>query len=161
MSNPLTITAPEGQPIIETSREFDAPVEAVFAAHRDPDLYVQWVGPYGYEMVIERHDFVSQGGYRFCHRNEAGEEFWFNGVFHTVRENDFAIQTFEWEGAPDQVSLESLRFVDLGDGRTRLEGRAVYLSQEARDAMVASGMEKGVAEGYERLDSLLASTAAR
>ena len=151
MSNPVTITAPEGQPIIETSREFDAPVSAVFAAHRDPDLYSQWVGPYGYEMTIERHDFVSQ----------AGDEFWFNGVFHTVRENDFAIQTFEWEGAPDQVALETMTFVDLGDGRCRLDGRSVYLTQEARDAMVASGMEKGVTEGYERLDGLLAASAAR
>ena len=156
MSNPVTITAPEGQPVIEITREFDAPVSAVFAAHRDPELYAQWVGPHGYEMEIERHDFTTGGGYRFVHRSADGGEYWFHGTFHTVREDDVAIQTFEFEGAPDQVSLESMTFVDLGDGRTRLEGRSVYLHQEARDAMVASGMEKGVVEGYERLDDLLA-----
>lgn len=160
MSNAVTITAPEGLPYIEIAREFDAPVAAVFRAHRDPELYAQWVGPHGYEMTVERHDFVSQGGYRFAHRNPDGEEFWFNGVFHTVRDDELAIQTFEWEGAPDQVSLEFLTFTDLGDGRTRLSGKSVYPSLETRDAMVASGMERGVREGYDRLDSLLSSAPA-
>ena len=67
-----------------------------------------------------------------------------------MRDNDLAVQTFEFEGAPDQVSIEFLRFVDLGDGRTRLSAHAVYPSVEARDAMVASGMETGVTEGYVR-----------
>lgn len=155
MSNPVTITAPEGQPVIEITREFDAPVSAVFAAHRDPELFARWVGPHRHEMVVERHDFASGGGYRFVHRDGA-DEYWFHGTFHTVREDELVVQTFEFEGAPDHVSLESLRFVDLGDGRTRLEGRSVHLSQEARDAMIASGMERGVSEGYERLDALLA-----
>ena len=118
------------------------------------------MGPHGYEMTIERHDFVTQGGYRFCHRNPEGDEFWFNGVFHTVRDNELAIQTFEWEGARDQVSLEFLTFTDLGDGRTRISGKSVFPSQEARDAMVESGMEHGVREGYERLDALLTSVPA-
>lgn len=160
MTHALTVTAPEGLPFIEMQRDFDAPVSAVFAAHRDPDLYSQWVGPHGYEMTIERHDFVTQGGYRFCHRNPEGEEFWFNGVFHTVRENELAIQTFEYEGAPDQVSLDTTTFTDLGGGRTRLSGRSVFGSVEARDAMVASGMERGVVEGYERLDAILATVPA-
>ena len=78
-------------------------------------------------------------------------------MFHTVRENEFAIQTFEFEGVPDIVSVESLRFVDLGDGRTRLEGHAVYPSLEARDGMVSSGMESGMASGYDRLDAVLST----
>jgi uncharacterized protein YndB with AHSA1/START domain len=160
MSNALTVTAPEGLPYIEIVREFDAPVAAVFRAHRDPDLYARWVGPHGYEMSIERHDFVTQGGYRFVHRNAEGDEFWFNGVFHTVRDDELAIQTFEWEGAPDQVSLEFLTFSDLGDGRTRLSGKSVYPSVETRDAMIENGMERGVSEGYDRLDSLLSSVPA-
>ena len=158
MTNALTVTAPEGLPYIDTEREFDAPVDAVFRAHRDPDLLRQWMGPDGYEMVIERHDFVTQGGYRFVHRNPEGEEYAFNGTFHTVRDNDFAIQTFEFEGAPDQVSIEFLTFTDLGGGRARLSAHAVYPSVETRDAMVSSGMEKGMAEGYDKLEGLLAST---
>ncbi|MGH3306084.1 MAG: SRPBCC family protein [Nocardioides sp.] len=160
MTNALTVTAPEGLPYIDTEREFNAPVDAVFRAHKDPDLLQQWMGPDGYEMKIERHDFVTQGGYRFVHRNPEGEEYAFNGTFHTVRENDFAIQTFEFEGAPDQVSIEFLTFSDLGEGRTRLSAHAVYPSVETRDAMVSSGMEKGMVEGYNKLEALLTSASA-
>ncbi len=77
-------------------------------------------------------------------------------MFHTVRPNDFAIQTFEFEGFPDVVSIESMTFEDLGGGRSRLRGHCVYPSLEARDGMVASGMEPGMAEGYDRLDEVLA-----
>ena len=77
------------------------------------------------------------------------------GVFHTVRENDFAIQTFEFDGYPDVVSIESLTFEDLGGGRSRLSGHAVYPSMEARDGMAQSGMEGGMTEAYERLEEVL------
>jgi uncharacterized protein YndB with AHSA1/START domain len=154
-THPVTVNAPEGLPFIEIVREFDAPVEAVFRAHRDPELIKQWLGPRGYEMDIERWDFTSQGGYRYVHRNPEGEEFAFNGTFHTVRENEFAVQTFEFEGVPDVVAIESMTFEDLGDGGTRLRIWSTYPSVEARDGMVASGMEGGLREGYERLDAIL------
>jgi len=154
-THPVTVNAPEGLPFIEIVREFDAPVEAVFRAHRDPELVKQWLGPRGYEMEIERWEFTSQGGYRYVHRNPEGEEYAFNGTFHTVRENEFAVQTFEFEGVPDVVAIESMTFEDLGDGRTRLRGWSTYPSVEARDGMVASGMEGGLREGYERLDAIL------
>jgi uncharacterized protein YndB with AHSA1/START domain len=157
MTNPVTITAPEGLPFIDIEREFNAPVAAVFRAHAEPDLIKQWLGPNGYEMDIDHYDFTSGGGYRYVHRNPEGQEFAFNGVFHVVRENDFAIQTFEFEGFPDVVSIESLTFEDLGNGRTRLRAHAVYPTLEARDGMVASNMEVGVVEGYERLDKVAAS----
>jgi uncharacterized protein YndB with AHSA1/START domain len=133
-------------------------VEAVFRAHADPDLVKQWLGPKGYEMEIDQFDMRTGGRYRYLHRD--GESTYaFNGVFHVVRPNDFVIQTFEWEGLPDVVSIETLTFEDLGGGRTRLTGRSAYPSQEARDGMVASGMEHGVVEGYERLDDLLTGAA--
>jgi uncharacterized protein YndB with AHSA1/START domain len=154
-THPVTVNAPEGLPFIEIIREFDAPVEAVFRAHRDPELVTQWLGPRGYEMDIERWDFTTQGGYRYVHRNPEGEEYAFNGTFHTVRENEFAVQTFEFEGVPDVVAIESMTFDDLGDGRTRLRIWSTYPSVEARDGMVASGMEGGLREGYERLDAIL------
>jgi uncharacterized protein YndB with AHSA1/START domain len=153
--NPVTITAPEGLPYIDIEREFDAPVAAVFAAHRDPDLVTQWLGPNGYEMRIERWDFRTQGGYRYVHTDPEGNAWAFNGTFHTVRENEFAVQTFEFEGVPDVVAVESMTFEDLGDGRTRLRGHSVYPSIEARDGMVQSGMEQGLTEGFARLDVLL------
>lgn len=159
-TNPVTITAPEGLPFIDIEREFDAPVAAVFNAHRDPELITRWLGPEGYEMTVDRWDFVSQGGYRYVHTDPQGESYGFNGTFHTVRENEFAIQTFEFEGYPDVVAIESLTFEDLGDGRTRLRIHSTYPSVEARDGMVQSNMELGVREGYARLDAILAGDAA-
>jgi uncharacterized protein YndB with AHSA1/START domain len=156
MSNPLKVEAPEGVPFIEFEREFDAPVEAVFRAHQEPDLIKQWLGPRGYEMEIDSYELKTGGRYRYVQRNPQGEEYAFNGVFHVVRENEFAIQTFEFEAFPDVVSIESLSFDDLGGGRTRLRGHATYPSMEARDGMVAGGMEGGMTEGYERLDEVLA-----
>jgi uncharacterized protein YndB with AHSA1/START domain len=157
MTNPLIVNAPEGLPFVEFEREFDAPVEAVFQAHRDPALVEQWLGPHGYEMEIETYDFKTGGSYRYSHRNDKGEEYVFHGVFHVVRENEFAVQTFEFEGFPDVVSLDHMTFEDLGSGRTRLRGYSVFPSLEARDGMVASGMERGMSEGYDRLEGLLPS----
>lgn len=155
-TNPVTITAPEGLPFIDIAREFDAPVSAVFRAHSDPELVKQWLGPNGFEMDIEEYVFASGGRYRYVHRSPEGDESMFNGVFHVVRENEFAIQTFEYEGYPDVVSIEALTFEDLGGGRTRLSAHAVYPSLEARDGMIASNMDVGVTEGYERLDKVVA-----
>jgi uncharacterized protein YndB with AHSA1/START domain len=157
MTNALNVTAPEGLPFIEFDREFDAPVEAVFRAHKEPDLVKQWLGPAGYDMDIDSYDFRTGGRFRFVQRNNEGEEYAFNGVYHVVRDNEFAIQTFEFEGFPDVVSIESLTFEDLGDGRSRVRGHATYPSMEARDGMVSSGMESGMSEGYERLDKVLTS----
>lgn len=154
-TNPLTVTAPEGVQFIDFVREFDYPVAAVFNAHRDPELVKQWLGPRGYEAEVEEYDFRTGGRYRYIH-TQGDESYAFNGVFHVVRENEFAVQTFEFEGVPDQVALDTMRFIDLGDGRTRLEGHSIYPTQEARDAMLASGMESGMREGYERLEELLA-----
>jgi uncharacterized protein YndB with AHSA1/START domain len=155
MSNPLKVEAPAGVPFIDWEREFDAPVEAVFRAHKEPDLIKQWLGPRSYEMDIDTYDFRTGGRYRYLHRAD-GEEYAFNGVFHVVRENEFAIQTFEFEGFPDVVSIESMTFEALDNGRSRVRGHSTYPSMEARDGMVSSGMESGMSEGYDRLDEVLA-----
>lgn len=156
MSNAVTITAPEGLPYTDIEREFEHPVELVFRAYRDPELVQRWLGPRGYEMVVQDWDFSTGGRYRYAHR-DGDAEYRFNGVFHVVRENEFAIQTFEFEGAPDIVSIESIRFEPLEGGRSRLRVHAVYPTVEARDAMIASGMERGVVDGYEQLDEVLAA----
>jgi uncharacterized protein YndB with AHSA1/START domain len=156
MTNPVTITAPEGVPFVEIVREFDAPVEAVYNAYADPKLVKQWLGPNGYDMQIDTYDLESGGRYRYVHTNPAGDSFAFNGVFHRARPNELIIQTFEWEGMPDQVSIETVRFEDLGGGRSRIVGQSVFPSVEGRDGMIENGMETGVVEGYERLDAVLA-----
>jgi len=157
MTNPLHVEAPEGVPFIDATREFEAPVEAVFRAHRDPDLVTRWLGPGKYRMDLGRWDFTSGGSWAYTHTGPDGDEYKFRGVFHTVRENEFAIQTFEFEGYPDVVAIESMTFEDLGGGRSRLRLHSTYPTVESRDGMVASGMESGMSEGYHRLDDVLAS----
>ncbi|MET0757169.1 MAG: SRPBCC family protein [Mycobacterium sp.] len=154
MTNALNLVAPVDTLAMEFTREFDAPVQAVFRAHAEPDLVKQWLGPRGLEMDIEHWDFRTHGGYRYVHSDDNGE-YRFNGTFHKVRDNEFIIQTFEFEGAPDMVNIEYMWFEDLGGGRTRLRGRSICPNTEARDALLSSGMEGGMTEGYERLDELL------
>ena len=142
-------------PTITITREFDAPRSKVFRAHTNPDLVRQWLGPRGLEMTVDRWDCRTGGEYRYIHSRD-GEEFAFHGSFHEVRPEELIVQTFTYEGMPDSVALEKVVLEDLGDGRTRLVATSLGDSFEARDAMVASGMEQGIVEGYERLDEVLA-----
>jgi len=155
MTNPLTVTAPEGLPFVDFTREFDFPVEKVFSVYTDPNLVSQWLGPRGYEMRVDHYDFRTGGSYAYTHIDPEGQEYKFRGSLHSVRENEVAVQTFEFLGVPDVVSIETLVFEDLGGGRTRLSGHAVYPSMEARDGMVASGMESGMKDGFDQLEELL------
>ncbi|MBF4993334.1 SRPBCC family protein [Arthrobacter gandavensis] len=159
MTNALQLSVPDGVPFIDYSRELDFPVADVFRAHADPDLISQWLGPRGTKMDMDHYDFTTGGTYKYTHIGPEGIPYDFTGIFHTVRENEFAIQTFEFSGYPDVVSLEFNTFEDLGDGRTRITVHAVYPTQEARDGMAASGMEDGMTDSYSRLEELLASRA--
>ena len=142
-------------PLIRITREFDAPPARVFRAHTDPDLVVQWLGPRGLEMRIDSYDCRPGGSYRYVH-SDANGEYAFRGCFHDVRPDELIVQTFTFEGWPEGVALEKLVLEDLGDGRTRLTATSLVDSFEGRDAFLASGMETGVVEGYERLDEVLA-----
>jgi uncharacterized protein YndB with AHSA1/START domain len=144
-------------PLVRITREFDAPVEKVFRAHIDPDLISRWLGPRSLEMRIDHFDCRTGGSYRYLHvRGE--DQFGFHGSFHEVRPSELIVQTFTFEGDPDGVALERITFSDLGDGRTRLTSTSLVDSFAARDAFVASGMEIGIREGYERLDEVLGGT---
>ena len=149
------IAADPDVPLIRITREFDAPPEKVFRAHTDADLIVQWLGPRRLEMKIDHFDCRTGGSYRYLHL-EGGNEYAFHGCFHEVRPNELIVQTFTFEGMPDGVALEKLVLEDVGNGRTRLIATSLCDSFEDRNAMLASGMDVGVREGYERLDELLA-----
>jgi uncharacterized protein YndB with AHSA1/START domain len=144
-------------PLVRIIREFDAPPDKVFRAHTDPDLIRQWLGPRRHEMVIDHFDCRTGGSYRYEHRSD-GNAYGFFGSFHVVRPATEIVQTFTYEGFPDQVALEQLLLEDLGEGRTRLVVTSLVRTFEERDGFVASGMEEGVREGYERLDDLLAAS---
>jgi uncharacterized protein YndB with AHSA1/START domain len=142
-------------PLVRITREFDAPSAKVFRAHTDPELVTQWLGPRSTQTRIDQWDCRTGGSYRYVSVHE-GQEYGFHGCFHEVRPDQLIVQTFTFEGMPDGVALEKLALEDLGDGRTRLTTTSLVDSFADRDAFVASGMEVGVREGYERLDEVLA-----
>jgi uncharacterized protein YndB with AHSA1/START domain len=156
MTNPVVIDAVAGTSYADFTREFDAPVEAVFRAHADPDLFMRWIGPDSYENRVTAWEFRSGGAYRYEQRDGEGAVYAFRGSFHTVRENDLIIQTFEYEGYPDGVSLDALRFEALPGGRTRLAGHSVFSTIELMEQFLAAGMTDGMEQGYVKLDGLLA-----
>ena len=151
----MTITAEPGVPQVLTSREFDAPRDMVYRAFSEPDLLVQWLGPRKYTMTIDRYDMRDGGTWRYVHSDGAGNAFGFHGVFHGTPSPDGMVQTFEFEGSPGHVSMDTATFEEH-DGKTTVYTNSVFQSVEARDAMVDNGMADGMSEGYERLDDLLA-----
>jgi uncharacterized protein YndB with AHSA1/START domain len=109
-------------------------------------------------MILETFEPHSGGRYRYIHKDEKGNEFGFHGVFHEISE-ELMIQTFEFEGLPEpgHVTLDTMRLESLPGGRTRVTIQSLFQSVSDRDGMVQSGMERGVNEGYERLDEILAN----
>jgi uncharacterized protein YndB with AHSA1/START domain len=150
----LEISAPPGVPQIVTTVDFDAPRMLVFRAFMEPDLLAQWLGPRRVTMTIDEFDPRDGGRYRYTHHDPEGNTYTFHGVFHGDPSLEGAVQTFEYEGAPGHVSLDTLTLEDR-DGRTYVRTNSVFQSVEDRDAMVAAGMETGVTEGMERLEALL------
>ena len=149
-----TIEADKTLPIIRIARDFAATPEQLMRAHTDPDLFARWVGPDGMETRIVEWDARDGGAWRYVAERD-GEEYPFRGCFHRVGD-DIIVQTFTYEGEPDGVALETLRFEDLGNGRTRLHAQSLVDSFEGRDAFLSSGMDVGVNEGYAKLDRMLA-----
>ena len=158
-TNPSTVTieADPAVPIIRITRDFDATPKQLMRAHTDPELFARWVGPDGMDTEIIDWDATDGGRWRYVARRD-GEAYGFRGCFHEVAE-DRIVQTFTFEGFPEGVALETLRFEDLGNGRTRLHAQSLVDSFEGRDQFLASGMETGIEEGYQKLDELLAAGA--
>jgi uncharacterized protein YndB with AHSA1/START domain len=156
MGNKTEIIAEPGKQELFIIREFNAPRELLFEAHTNPDIYVKWVGPKDLEMRIEKMEARNGGSYRFIHKRD-GHEYAFSGVYHEVLNPERIIGTFEFEGLPERghVIMGTTKFEELPDGRSKLVHQSVFQSVEDRDGMVASGMERGVGEGYEKLDAIL------
>lgn len=150
--NEAEIIVDEKVPTVTIIREFDAPVDKVFRAHVDPDLFVRWNWPDGFEVDFEHFDCRTGGAYRITMSSEDMEGS-VHGSFHDVLENELIVQTFTPDGAPDLVILEKHRFEALDDGRTRLIATSLVDSFEFRDSFISAGL----VEGYDKLDGLLAS----
>jgi uncharacterized protein YndB with AHSA1/START domain len=151
------VTTP-GEREIHVEREFDAPRDRVYAAYTDPKLIPEWWGPRGTTAVVEQMDVQPGGGWRFVIQNSDGSETAFRGTYREVSPPERIVQTFEWEGMPGHVSVETATFEDLGD-RTKVTTTSLFHTTEERDGMIGSGMEGGLQETYERLDAVLARLA--
>ena len=147
--------AARGEREIVTERVFDATRERVFQAYIDPELIVQWWGRRQDTTTIDKMDVREGGDWRFVTDAPDGSHA-FRGTYRKIQSPELLEQTFEWEGMPGYIVVERTEFEDLGDGRTKLTTISLFHTTEERDGMLASGMETGLNESYERLDELLA-----
>jgi uncharacterized protein YndB with AHSA1/START domain len=140
---------------IVSERVFEAPRERVYAAYTDPQQIPAWWGPRRMTTTVEEMDVRPGGAWRFLLRDPDGEEVGFRGVYREVSAPDRIVQTFEWEGMPGHVIVETASFEDLG-GSTKVTTTSLFHTTEERDGMLASGMETGLTETHDRLAELLA-----
>jgi uncharacterized protein YndB with AHSA1/START domain len=149
------IEADDRVPLIRITRDFAATPEQLMRAHTDPDLFTRWVGPDRMANRIVEWDARDGGCWHYVATRD-GVDFAFRGCFHQITD-DRLVQTFTFLGMPDDVSLQTIRFEEVGGGLTRLHAQSLVDSFEGRDAWLASGMETGVDQGYLKLDALLAA----
>ena len=150
----LDLIAPPGKQEIIIRRTFNAPRHLVFRTWTDPKAIPNFWGPRVLSTTIDQYDARPGGSWRFLQTDPDGNTFGFHGVFHDVTPNERIVQTFEFEGMPGHVLLETMTFEDAG-GKTNIVATAVFQSVEDRDGMLASGMESGATELYDRLAEIV------
>jgi uncharacterized protein YndB with AHSA1/START domain len=153
-TNALHVAA-DGDREIVTERVFSAPRERVFQAFVDPELVPKWWGRRADTTTVDKMDVRVGGDWRFVTDGPDGSTA-FRGTFRAIEPPELIEQTFEWEGMPGHIVVEIARFEELGDGQTKVSTRSLFHTTEERDGMLASGMEIGMGESYEKLDELLA-----
>ncbi len=149
------LIAEPGQPVIIMVRVFDAPRELVFEVMTDPKHIPQWWGKREHTTRVDRMDVRAGGLWRYIERDQHGNEFAFHGVYHTIEAPKRIVDTFEFEGVPGHVVLETMTLEMSDDGKTKLTVSSVFQSVADRDGMISSGMEEGANESYDRLEELL------
>jgi uncharacterized protein YndB with AHSA1/START domain len=150
----LTITLPSDREIVMT-RVFEAPRELVFKAMFTVEHVEKWWG-WRENTVHCELDFRPGGHWRFVQHSPDGPEHAFHGEFREIVPNERVVQTFEYEGMPGHVVVQTLR-LEEHEGRTTVTSTSLFATTEERDGMVESGMETGAAESYNRLDEVLAT----
>ena len=157
-----TIIAEPGKQELFVTREFDAPRTLVFRAFVDPELYIQWLGPRGYAMRLERFEPRSGGSWRYIYTDPDGNEYGFHGVNHEVAAPERIVGTFEFEGLTEvgRVSLDIARFETVLGNRTKIITQSIFQSVADRDGRLQAGMERGLVDSHERLDDLLETNVA-
>ena len=153
----LKVVADPGTHEIVITRSFDAPRELVYKAFTDPDAVRRWWGVGPDETVVDQLEARAGGRWRFVQRSQDGSEHGFHGVYHEASAPERLVYTFEWEGMPGHVLLETITFEEQ-DGKTHMTDSSVFQSVADRDGMLQSGMESGAAESMDRLDEYLAGS---
>lgn len=151
--NSMTLTTPTDREIVLT-RIFDAPRELVFKLMHDPEFIPQWWGPRGYTTLIDKLEFKPGGQWRFIQRGPNGEETAFRGVYREITPPARVVFTFEWEGMPGHVLVETVTLEEV-DGKTLVTDTSLFHTPAERDGMLQSGMESGARESWDRLAELL------
>jgi uncharacterized protein YndB with AHSA1/START domain len=158
LNRSLTVSTPSDREIV-LKRDFDAPRELVFTALSKPEHLQHWWGQKGSTMAVCEMDFRPGGTWRFVERDVNGADWGFRGEVREIDPPSRVVQTFEFEGMPGHISVETMVLDDL-EGKTRMTVTSVFDSKEDRDGMLQSGMEKGAAESYDRLEAYVATLAA-
>lgn len=150
-----TVTTPSDREI-HIERIVNAPRSRVWRAFTDPEQVAQWWGR-GNKLVIEKDEPRRGGHWRYVEHSDQGEH-GFEGRYREVTPEERIVRTFEWDGMPGHVIVESCTFEDLGDGRTRILMTSLFHTSDERDGMLHSGMEGGLNESFAALDRLLAAS---
>jgi uncharacterized protein YndB with AHSA1/START domain len=149
-----TYTTPSDRELV-TTRAFDAPRDLVWEAWTSPEHLPQWLlGPEGWTMPVCESDLSVGGAWHFVWRNEAdGSEMGMTGEYREITPPERLVSTQSWGGDwPETVN--TLVFTEE-DGLTMMTQTILYPSQEARDAATATGMQRGMDAGFNRLDVYL------
>ena len=146
-----TLTKPTDRQI-RVERVFDAPLDRIWQAFTDPALVARWWGR-GNRLVIERMEVERGGHWRYVEHSPDGVH-GFEGRYREVAPKERIVRTFEWDGMPGYVIIESATFEDIGNGRTKLVVTSLFHTTEERDGMLDSGMEGGMNESFAALDRL-------
>ena len=152
--DPLTLTLPSDREILIT-RILNAPRDRVFRAYTDPEAIPEWWGPRGYETRVDVLDLRPGGRWRFVQHDHEGQEHGFHGEYREIVPPERLVETFEYEGTPGHVIVETITFQALRGGKTQVTVHALYDSKADRDGMIQAGMEWGMREGFERLEELV------
>lgn len=152
----LKVFSEPGKHDIVMTREFNAPRQLVFRALTDPTLVAKWWGPNDVTTVVDTMDVRMGGIWRYVQRSADGSEYGFRGVYHEITPPERLVYTFEWEGMPGHILLETITLTEK-DGKTLLTDALVFQSVDDRDGMVQSGMEQGASDSWDRLEALIST----
>lgn len=149
--NKLKVTTPKDREI-KIERTFDGPLELVWRALADPELLSQWWGR-GNRLDV-RMEFKVGGHWRFVEHGPDGEQ-GFEGRYREIVPRRKIVETFEWDGMPGYVSIQSTVLKKISKNKTKIVSNALFFTNEERDGMLQSGMEHGLDQSYKVLDRLL------